>query len=44
MAKSLKSTRRTALIREFDRDLEPYAAEPSVREWRAYLHSELSAA
>jgi tetratricopeptide (TPR) repeat protein len=44
MAQRLKSTRCTAKIRDFDRDLEPHAREPAVREWRAHLRSELSAA
>jgi transcriptional regulator with XRE-family HTH domain/tetratricopeptide (TPR) repeat protein len=44
MAQRLKSTRCTAWIREFDRGLEPHAGEPAVREWRAYLRHELSAA
>jgi transcriptional regulator with XRE-family HTH domain/tetratricopeptide (TPR) repeat protein len=44
MAKRLKSTRCTGWIREFDRGLEPHAGEPRVREWRAYLRRELSAA
>jgi hypothetical protein len=44
MAQRLKSTRCTAWIREFDRGLEAHAHEPAVREWRAYLRRELSAA
>jgi hypothetical protein len=44
MAKRLKSTRCTGWIRDFDRSLQPQASEPRVREWRAYLHHELSAA
>jgi transcriptional regulator with XRE-family HTH domain/tetratricopeptide (TPR) repeat protein len=44
MAQRLKSTRCTAWIRDFDRDLEPHAREPRVREWRAYLRRELSTA
>jgi tetratricopeptide (TPR) repeat protein len=44
MAQRLKSTRCTARIRSLDRALEPHAGEPRVREWRAYLRRELSAA
>jgi hypothetical protein len=44
MAQRLKSTRCTGWIRDFDRALDPHAGEPSVREWRAYLRRELSAA
>lgn len=41
MASALTSARSVALVSEFDRELTPHTAEPSVREWREYLRAEL---
>lgn len=39
VAATLPSARPAALVRDFDRHLNPYAKEPVVKEWRDYLRS-----
>lgn len=43
-ATGLQSVRSIALLRDFDRSLDPYARDPRVRQWRDYLRSALPTA